>query len=64
MIVNVERDNRLAEQLKNMSDQEVLDKTAELLQQEDVTKITIIPNRHDRRREAALARKKKPRQDK
>lgn len=57
--MQIERVGKLTEEIENMSDKEVVDKVESVLKEPDVTKIVILPNRHERRRDAALARKKR-----
>ena len=57
--MQIERVGKLTENIENMSDEEVIKKVESALKEPDVTKVVILPNRHQRRRDAALARKKR-----
>ena len=60
----VDRMDGTRERLENLSNAEVISKTTDALEDPVVTRIEIRPNRHERRKQAALARKdaKKDRQ--
>lgn len=58
--MNVERVDGTNEKFDDLTPKEVAEKVEGILMSDgSVKQITITPNRHERRREAALARKKK-----
>lgn len=54
--------NMLIEDERDLTDDEVKDKTAEYLQRDDVASFTVTKNRHERRRDAKLERQRTKRE--
>lgn len=53
----IQRTDRSFERLENLSDTEVLEHTERAMRDGDVKRIVITPNRHERRKRAALERR-------
>ena len=56
--MNVEYNDGTRKSFQNLTGEQVLDETKAALQDPKVARIEILPNRHERRRQAAFGKKK------